>query len=317
MTIIFTLSVVNILSFFSFIILPENIFLLNFGIIFLSLVILKYAQDEKKFYILANVTAVMIMVLLSIVLFILQGDVLRAIWFIPTIIAVYIGLSRKTGIIYTVYSVFIITVAYKTGYLNLPNFSYVTLILSIVSSTILGVIVSFILEEYDKDMHIIFDKLHLIANTDYLTTILNRRAFIQEGKKIVEKAKKNAKPVCIIMMDIDHFKKINDTYGHQEGDIVLQIMVEIVKGELKDNMLFGRLGGEEFAVLAVCGREECIKLAERIRQKVEQNKNMPTTLSLGVYVNNSEVYDISTILKKADEALYEAKRSGRNRVCVC
>jgi diguanylate cyclase (GGDEF)-like protein len=166
-----------------------------------------------------------------------------------------------------------------------------------------------------------FSKAIINAQIDELTKLYNRRYFIEASLIEIERARRNNRYYSIIILDIDHFKLINDTFGHQGGDIVLQNFAEILNESIRKSDILGRIGGEEFAIfLPETNQEEAFKIAERIRVKVENtkinlnNKKVSITTSLGVYTSN--VLELDELIKFADENLYKAKNSGRNKT-VC
>ena len=163
------------------------------------------------------------------------------------------------------------------------------------------------------------------ATLDALTGFYNRRQLEERVKQEVSGAKRQKRNLCAIMTDIDFFKKINDTYGHATGDLVLKTVSREIKNQLRDYDIAGRYGGEEFVILLpFTNIEEAKMVAERLRKAVENkkidiskihpNKNdINTTISLGVYQYKVGDYE-KTFIRKADEALYKAKENGRNRV---
>ncbi|MBU2672436.1 GGDEF domain-containing protein [Hafnia paralvei] len=155
---------------------------------------------------------------------------------------------------------------------------------------------------------------------DEMTKIYNRKLFYKVLKLSIKKGM-----VCVVMLDIDKFKRINDTYGHQEGDNVIITIVDIIKKSVRDCDIFARLGGEEFAlILKNTEQSEAILMAERIRKNVEDKTCPPNeyklkekmTISLGVYCTRIEDDSVDKIVSYADIALYKAKNSGRNKT-VC
>ena len=150
------------------------------------------------------------------------------------------------------------------------------------------------------------------AETDGLTGLLNHSAIIERIKTEAERNKRYGNPFAIIMLDIDHFKQVNDSYGHDAGDLALSHIADILSLEFN-----GRYGGEEYVlVLTNCGKSSASLVAERIRHLVEQHSNFPEeiriTLSGGVaeYAGQSS----EQLVRKADELLYVAKKQGRNRI---
>jgi diguanylate cyclase (GGDEF)-like protein/PAS domain S-box-containing protein len=161
------------------------------------------------------------------------------------------------------------------------------------------------------------------AYSDYLTDLSNRRYFIEQAEIELSRQNRYSGELSLLMFDIDFFKKINDTYGHNVGDLVLQKIANISRMTLRDIDILGRIGGEEFAVLLPqTNLEDSIRVAQRMRieisntQIVLNNGEIVTfTASFGVVTAN-EKSTIDDLLIKADKALYKAKDSGRNRVCT-
>ncbi len=170
----------------------------------------------------------------------------------------------------------------------------------------------------------LYDKLERQATTDYLTGISNRRYFMERGEVELARAQRYGNVLSLFMLDIDRFKVINDMHGHHVGDLVLQQLGAILRGELRNIDLVGRLGGEEFAVLLPeTDPEQAFVLAERLRNaiastEVVRETGLPLrfTVSIGVATLGQKAINLDTLLAQADLALYEAKATGRNRVCV-
>lgn len=154
---------------------------------------------------------------------------------------------------------------------------------------------------------------------DAMTQIYNRKFFYKSLKSFIEKG-----VVCVMILDIDKFKRINDTYGHQEGDKVIINIVDIINKSIRDTDIFARVGGEEFGILLNCtNKDEAIIVAERIRKSVETETTVPNrydlkekmTISIGVYYSKDDDVLADKVVSYADNALYEAKNTGRNKVC--
>ncbi|WP_054956355.1 GGDEF domain-containing protein [Paenibacillus dakarensis] len=161
-------------------------------------------------------------------------------------------------------------------------------------------------------------ELHKLASFDDLTGIWNRRTFILEAKKAIKDCQGKGEAFSFLLMDIDHFKLINDNYGHDTGDMVLQEYASKLKGALRDQDLLGRYGGDEFAVMLPCADEKrSDEIAENIRRSVEQAYGklpISYTLSIGmVTVAADFMIPLDKIYKLSDKALYKAKQEGRNR----
>jgi diguanylate cyclase (GGDEF)-like protein len=164
-------------------------------------------------------------------------------------------------------------------------------------------------------------ELQAMASTDMLTNVHNRRSLFELGNKQLHIARRYQRPLTLIILDVDHFKNINDTYGHAVGDLVLKQIAKACKTLLRTADIFGRYGGEEF--VAVCPEtdaEGTAILAERLRNLVQEMtipevKELPkVTISLGVATLAPSDTDISQTISRADKALYMAKEQGRNKV---
>ncbi|ARO30421.1 GGDEF/GAF domain-containing protein [Rhizobium sp. NXC14] len=168
------------------------------------------------------------------------------------------------------------------------------------------------------------DRLELMqsAATDSLTEAMTRRAFKQEADQLISLALRHQHDLSCIVFDIDHFKKVNDGYGHAAGDAVLKSVASICRATLRAGDLFGRIGGEEFAVvLPHVDRERAAAVAEKLRTAIASqvifgdHGSLTVTASLGTSALSIVSRDIETLLAQADAAMYQAKQGGRNR-CV-
>jgi diguanylate cyclase (GGDEF)-like protein len=163
-----------------------------------------------------------------------------------------------------------------------------------------------------------------LSNTDHLTGLFNRRFLMEALDKEVQRARRKDGQVALLLLDIDHFKRVNDTHGHLQGDVVLQKVALHIQKELRSYDIAARYGGEEFvAVLPDTSLKEAFNVADRIRLSVQEMRfagslaNERVTVSLGVALFPSPCFDdIDGLLRSADEALYQAKERGRNRVIV-
>jgi len=157
------------------------------------------------------------------------------------------------------------------------------------------------------------------AATDPLTGMFNRRGFAEATSRVIEREANAGRPVTALIFDIDHFKSINDRFGHPAGDEILKLFAGIVVNTLRITDLSGRIGGEEFAALLPCSLEEGVIAAERVREAfersgiVDETGPVDTTVSIGV-AGGPAGTELEVLLAAADAALYQAKRGGRNRV---
>ena len=157
------------------------------------------------------------------------------------------------------------------------------------------------------------------ASMDPLTGMFNRRGFAEATSRVIEREANGGRPVTVMIFDIDHFKSINDRFGHAAGDEILKLFAAVVVNTIRITDLSGRIGGEEFAALLPCSLAEAVVVAERVREAfensgiVDDTGPVPTTVSIGV-AGGPAGTELEVLLAAADTALYQAKRSGRNRV---
>ena len=163
------------------------------------------------------------------------------------------------------------------------------------------------------------------AQSDCLTGLANRRHFIEQSEKEIARTLRYGRPMSLLMLDIDHFKEINDTHGHHAGDIALQMFASHCQQSLREIDVIGRVGGEEFAViLPETDGEAACEVAERLcqsiaRQTITTEKGASVGLTASIGLTTLAVggeANLDSLLRQADEALYQAKCSGRNRVCA-
>ncbi len=179
--------------------------------------------------------------------------------------------------------------------------------------------ISFHLRLRDRELEVQIREKELTreASFDSLTQIYNRKMFHKSIKRKIVEANFSKNPFTLILFDIDFFKKVNDVYGHLVGDDVLKQLAIIVKGKIRDNDVFARWGGEEFALVFDVDIVRGLEIAQHLREHIQENEFESVgkiTCSFGV-TQFREDDSIDTITKRADVALYDAKEKGRNRVC--
>jgi diguanylate cyclase (GGDEF)-like protein len=159
------------------------------------------------------------------------------------------------------------------------------------------------------------------ALVDPLTGVSNRRAFLQDVAALAKRHMGNPRPAAVLLIDLDHFKSINDRFGHAIGDRVLELFAQTAQKTLRASDLLGRLGGEEFAaVLYDIPEDQAVEMTERLRMAFEQiTQNVEShpvcaTMSVGIVHCQAPMLDVPSLLAQADQALYFAKERGRNRV---
>lgn len=165
-------------------------------------------------------------------------------------------------------------------------------------------------------------ELRRLATTDPLTGANNRRRFTEISERELQRCKRYGHPLCVMILDADKFKAVNDTYGHEAGDRVLKSLSAVCRSQLRDVDVFGRFGGEEFTItLPDTSRETAYEAAERLRialsetpVELEDGRTISFTVSIGAAVLSSEADTLDDLFAHADAALYRAKEGGRNRV---
>lgn len=221
-----------------------------------------------------------------------------------------IGMSPIITVLSIVVNIYKIDLFFPNSIIQNLNFAFIFIAILILTS-------SFMLMINDKFM----GEILRLATMDSLTGIYNRAAIEQLILKEIDRSKRYNLPMSLLLLDLDHFKKINDTYGHQVGDHTLQKLVETVSQVLRDHDLFGRFGGEEFTILLP--ETDLVNghiVAERIRNIVDKtpiktgSKSFGLTISIGLATLNHQDDDFAELFRRADMGLYKAKQSGRNRV---
>ncbi len=165
------------------------------------------------------------------------------------------------------------------------------------------------------------EEIYRLTTVDGLTQIYNKRYFTETLEREIGRALRYRRHLSLIMFDIDHFKEVNDNYGHLAGDSVLRVLAATIKSRIRREDVFARYGGEEFAIiLPEIERENAAVFAEKVRILIERTifefdaLPIPIRISVGVASLNFDTEDCDALVQKADEKLYEAKEAGRNRV---
>ena len=171
-----------------------------------------------------------------------------------------------------------------------------------------------------KDHHV--HVYRTAACTDHLTSLLNRRAFIENAVTLCAQQAKRGEPVAMLMFDLDHFKSINDRFGHAVGDDALRLFGRVVRASTRVDDIIGRFGGEEFIAIVPGGIESASKIAERVRAGFEAagatiaTHTVGATVSIGAAISYDPVTAIDALIARTDAALYRAKHDGRNRIHI-
>lgn len=181
-----------------------------------------------------------------------------------------------------------------------------------------------LLDELDAEYQ---ERIHELIVHDDLTGLLTRKSFAIEMDREIVRSQRHNHEFCLLMMDLDFFKKVNDTYGHLIGSEVLKLTARVIQDTLRDSDIIARYGGEEFiALLPETAKIRGVEAAERIREAMENykfpsslhelDKHFHLTISIGVAEFPNDTQDGTMLIQLADTVLYEAKQTGRNKVCV-
>lgn len=219
----------------------------------------------------------------------------------------------------TLYMTGIGVIRYFSQYQAVSGQVSIDFVIRLITSCFVGLIILFVVAYFVKKTTSLIKDLEHLSLTDNLTAVYNRRYFELYADNYLVDSSLSNKPLCLLVFDIDHFKAINDTFGHNAGDLILQKLTQAVQMTIRKTDMFIRMGGEEFALLMPnTTLKDGIKLAEKIRIKIAhstfhyKDRLIPVTISTGVTQFTDESLD--ELMYKADIALYEAKKSGRNRV---
>lgn len=258
----------------------------------------------------------------SALLFVPQ-DEFRMIWFFLLVFVAYALGGTKKGVIITVLSVMIILISNYFIDLSLSQIA--------INSSILGIVIGSLLFKFYTNKILDYERtlleknavLHTFASTDSLTGTANRRVFTEVFERYFEACQRDNKDLTLLTLDLDHFKNINDTHGHQVGDMILIKFSNVIQSLLRKSDTFARIGGEEFAILLFnTDTKGASTLAEKIHQHVNAiticcgNEDVSVTTSIGISQNMKTDTSINDIFGRSDNALYEAKRLGRNQTFV-
>ncbi|MES0489096.1 MAG: GGDEF domain-containing protein [Leptospirales bacterium] len=221
-------------------------------------------------------------------------------------------LNLNTGLFLNILFIFLFggLLGYKTNYFSDQPQDAITIITTYLTISS----VAYFMERYRRK---IVERLRVSSHTDFLTGIGNRRHFQLNLKRQISVAQSQKRPFSLMILDADHFKEVNDTYGHPAGDKILIDLVTLIKTILRSEDGFFRVGGEEFAVIfPETSIDEAQVIAEKVRSEVaghifEHNITITISIGLAEYVDGAQQEDL---FQAADRALYQAKKSGRNRV---
>jgi len=295
----------------------------NYVYSFLTVMLIFFLRLSKENYILTvhSLLIISLLTFTSALIFVPQ-DEFRIIWFYLLILVAYMISGKTSGILYTLASIVIILTVNFFVDLQLSQVAINSGVLGLLIGSFLSNVYTNKITNYENSLKQQNSSLNVLASTDYLTGIMNRRMFNEISEHYFQTAQKNELNLTLLLLDLDHFKKVNDTYGHQAGDLLLIRFVETVENILTKSDIFSRIGGEEFAILlSQINREDAYDLAEKIRKEVEnitinyEGQNVFVRTSIGITRNGPTDTSFDDMFSRSDMALYKAKKEGRNQTC--
>jgi diguanylate cyclase (GGDEF)-like protein len=295
----------------------------NYIYSFLTFLLILFLRFSKKNY---NLTVhllliISLMTFTSALVFVPQ-DEFRMIWFYLLVFVAYMISGKMIGLLCTLASIVIILAVNFFVDLQLSSVAINSGILGLIIGSFLSYIYTDKITNYENSLKQQNSSLSVLASTDYLTGVMNRRMFNDISERYFQTAQKNDLSLTLLLLDLDHFKKVNDTYGHQAGDQLLKRFVKKLESILNKSDIFARIGGEEFAVLlSQINCDDAYLLAEKIRKEIEndfmtyEGQDIRVTTSIGMSANRETDTEFEDIFSRADMALYQAKHEGRNKTC--
>lgn len=250
-----------------------------------------------------------------------QQDELRLLWFYTNVPGMFMLLGSRAGWLVTGASIAILLGANTVMDARYSGPAMMTAIFSLLYLAIFFHVYGNRAVSYFKRMRDANAELEHLAGHDTLTGVMNARAYYAAAERQIRIAQRAGRAFSVLFVDLDHFKSINDRYGHAAGDLVLKSAADCIGGAVRTSDLLGRIGGEEFSVfLPETGRDGAMRVAEEIRRAVEAMRPtldgvmLSVTASVGVASSQHAAESMPMIQQRADQAMYAAKAQGRNRV---
>jgi diguanylate cyclase (GGDEF)-like protein len=257
---------------------------------------------------------------MSAFLFVPQ-DELREVWFYSLIVGVYIMLGQKAGAVMALLAAVSLIAANGHSSAPMTERALGTWLASILSLSIIFHAYTSRSLSYYKRMRSSNKQLRHLSQHDALTGVMNLRAMNEVTDRLIKLAQRHGHSYAVLFIDLDHFKRINDVHGHEAGDVVLKAVAECLLQRLRTSDVLGRIGGEEFlAFLPDTDEAGALRLAEQLRQDIESlqpkvsSGPLTVTASIGVSINRQDQGSLAALQREADQAMYQAKAAGRNRV---
>lgn len=290
----------------------------------LTITLIFFLRSSKKNYTAAAnlLLAISLLSFTSALVFVPQ-DEFRMIWFFFLVFVAYMLNGTASGLFFTAASIAIILITHAIIDLHLSQVAVNSAVLGLVIGSFLSLTYTQKIAGYEERLKEKNADLQVLASTDDLTGIMNKRIFTEVSKRYFKTAQRDGDMLTLLLFDLDLFKDVNDTYGHQVGDKLLIRFVEILESFLRQSDILARVGGEEFALLLFnTDVEGAFALAEKIREEVKripfrfEGHTIAITTSIGATQINESDISFDAIFARADKALYQAKAEGRNKTCL-
>lgn len=285
------------------------------------LLIFMLRSRKERFFIIAIIYAILCYIEVTSALLFVPQDEFRVIWYYVYFAGVYIILGQAAGVMVTIVS--IATVIVVNGVLERPYSpnAMATIVTSLLLTSLICYAYTSRSVSFFRRMNEANARLRVQAARDPLTGVMNARAYYAATEHLISVSLRSGAPFSVLFIDLDHFKSINDRYGHEAGDAVLKAVAACLSGGARDCDVLGRIGGEEFSLFLpntdMAGAEV---VAEKLRVAIENltptagETRLTITASIGVARNQPEHRSIADVQRLADQAMYLAKKQGRNRV---
>ncbi len=295
----------------------------NYAYSFLTIMLILFLRSSKKNYnLIAHFLLIISLVTFTSALIYVPQDEFRMIWFYLLVFVAYILKDSTNGLLYTAVSIGIILTVHSFTELHLSQTAINSGVLGLIIGSFLSLVYTSKITNYENSLNRKNSTLNVLASTDHLTGIMNRRMFNEISKRYFETAQKDDFSLTFLLLDLDYFKNVNDRHGHQTGDMLLKHFVETIEKIIRKSDIFARIGGEEFAILlSKIDTKDAYLFAENIRKEIEnismecEGQNIFVTTSIGITQNSETDSSFDDIFSRADIALYRAKNEGRNRTC--
>lgn len=297
---------------------PHNTFIIMMMFVSIVMILMNFMYLRLQilsFYSATVIFAMNVYVSQIIILFGTEISSITIYGFFPAVIGGLLFLGTRLGTLYTF--AYLSALWLYHWHFNTPHIEFFMQFLALIATFLIALFYEIVSTYHSEMLSSTLEEAKSLAQTDQLTGILNRREFLYQVGAMEGKFK----TYSMVMIDIDDFKAINDTYGHAIGDSALKLITQTIKSYIRESEPFGRIGGEEFAIMLPLSLSQAYDRSEEIRNAVEESRllrekvDLRMTISIGLAFGN-EISNIDEMLCNADKALYEAKREGKNKVKI-